>query len=90
MEFPDASGKKANLLVTRDGSYCEMLDRFVQSEVEDYPDTSFMRGLMTCLGIAKGKKFSPAPRQKEMLDYAAKPRGRGQSCLVCLMAPFQL
>lgn len=72
MQFPNASGKPADLLAPDDGAYFDMLDRFVQSDIENYPDTAFARGLMAEIGIAKGEQFKPDARQKELLDYAAK------------------
>lgn len=72
MEFPDVSGIAVDLVPPSDGSYFEMLDRFVQSEVDDYPDTSYMRGLAEAIGIAKGKEFAPTPRETELLDLAAQ------------------
>uniref|UniRef100_UPI003F6CA0C8 DUF1254 domain-containing protein n=1 Tax=Pseudomaricurvus sp. TaxID=2004510 RepID=UPI003F6CA0C8 len=72
MEFPNASGVKANMGAPMDGAYFDMLNRFVQSEVNNYPDTNYARGMMAAIGIAKGQEFKPTPRQKELLDYAAK------------------
>jgi len=72
MKFPDASGIKVNLVPPSDGSYFDMLNRFIQSETNDYPSTTYMRGLAAAIGIAKGQEFAPTARQKEILDLAAR------------------
>ncbi len=72
MQFPNASGVKANMGAPMDGEYFAMLNRFVQSEVSDYPGTNYARGLMAAIGIAKGQDFEPTPRQTQLLDYAAR------------------
>lgn len=72
MEFPDVSGIKVNMVPPSDGSYFEMLNRFIQSETNDYPNSEYMRGVAASLGIAKGQEFAPTTRQKELLDLAAQ------------------
>jgi hypothetical protein len=71
MEYPNASGKPANLIAPSNASYFEMLDRFIQTEVVD-PSDNYMRGILASIGIEKGKKFTPNAHQKMLLDHAAK------------------
>ncbi|MEJ8855060.1 DUF1254 domain-containing protein [Variovorax robiniae] len=72
MQFPDVSGIAVNMVPPPDGSYFDMLNRFIQSEVTDYPSSEYMRGVAASIGIVKGQDFAPTPRQKEMLDLAAR------------------
>ncbi|MGW4529632.1 DUF1254 domain-containing protein [Nocardia sp. NPDC004340] len=71
MEFPHASGVELDMLFPRDGSYFDMLDRFIQAEAVDPADLD-MRGFLHTLGIEKGGAFTPTPHQRELLDKAAR------------------
>jgi hypothetical protein len=71
MQFPRASGVECNMLFPQDGTYFEMLDRFIQSEAVDPYDLD-LRGFLHTLGIEKGKAFDPTPDDRELLDKAAR------------------
>jgi hypothetical protein len=70
MQFPDASGVPANMLFPSDGSYFEMLSRFIDSEVVEPADVDW-RGMLAAIGIVKGQPFKPDARTKAILDNAA-------------------
>lgn len=71
MLFPHASGVELDMLFPRDGSYFDMLDRFIQAEAVDPHDLD-MRGFLHTIGIEKGAKFTPSTRDRELLDKAAR------------------
>ncbi|MGF6771062.1 hypothetical protein P3T18_003541 [Paraburkholderia sp. GAS199] len=71
MRFPDGSATPADMLFPHDGSYFDMLARFVDQETVDPADMDW-RGMMAAIGIEKGKPFQPTARQRELLDKAAK------------------
>ncbi|MEU8901354.1 DUF1254 domain-containing protein [Nocardia sp. NPDC048505] len=71
MQFPHASGVELDMLFPRDGSYFDMLDRFVQAEAVDPQDLD-MRGFLHTIGIEKGATFAPEPPLRELLDKAAR------------------
>ena len=71
MQFPDASNVPVNMLFPSDGSYFEMLSRFVDSEVVE-PDQLGWLGMLAGIGIIKGQPFAPDEHTKAILDSAAK------------------
>lgn len=71
MQFPHASGVELDMLFPRDGSYFDMLDRFIQSEAVDPADLD-MRGFLHTIGIDKGAKFAPSVEDRDLLDKAAR------------------
>jgi hypothetical protein len=71
MQFPDGSTTPADMLFPQDGSYFDMLARFIDEETVDPADMDW-RGMMAAIGIQKGKPFQPTPHQHELLDKAAK------------------
>ena len=71
MQFPDASGIDVNLLFPQDGSYFDMLSRFIENEAVDPADLD-MRGMLHTIGIEKGKPFVPDAQRKALLDEAAR------------------
>lgn len=71
MKFPDGSTTPAFMLFPRDGSYFDMLKRFVDEETVDASDMDW-RGMMAAIDIQKDKPFQPNPHQRELLDKAAK------------------
>ncbi|WP_109126492.1 DUF1254 domain-containing protein [Dyella sp. C11] len=71
MKFPDGSKTPAFMLFPHDGTYFDMLKRFVDEETVDPADMDW-RGMMAAIGIAKGQPFQPTPHQRELLDKAAK------------------
>ena len=71
MQFPDASGVPCDMLFAEDGSYFDMLARFINDEYVDPADMD-MRGMLAGIGIVKGQPFQPDSHAKEILDQAAK------------------
>jgi hypothetical protein len=71
MKFPDGSAAPAYMLFPQDGSYFDMLKRFVDAETVDPADMDW-RGMMAAIGIQKGQPFQPTAAQHELLDKAAK------------------
>ncbi len=71
MSFPEASGVPCDMLFPRDGSYFDMLDRYIQNEAVDPLDLD-LRGFLHTIGIEKGKTFDPTPRDREILDAAGR------------------
>jgi len=69
MEFPHASGVPCNMLFPEDGTYFDMLDRFIQAEAVDPMDLD-MRGFLHTLGIEKGRTFDPSAGVRALLDLA--------------------
>jgi hypothetical protein len=69
MEFPDASGKRINMMYPIDNQYWTKLKEFVDYEpVESIePET---RGVLASIGIIKGQPFEPSQRQRAMLQKA--------------------
>jgi hypothetical protein len=69
MVFPNASGKRVNMMYPLDSTYWDKLKAFV--DYEPYaaiaPET---RGVLAAIGIIKGKPFAPTARQKKQLEKA--------------------
>ena len=75
MQFPDASGKRANMMYPTDASYWQKLKAFVDCE----PLTAIPRGTRSALlsiGMVKGKPFNLTAKQREMLKKAAETAPR--------------
>jgi hypothetical protein len=71
MQFPDASNVPVNMLFPSDGSYFQMLSRFIDSEVVEASNVDW-RGMLAGIGIIKGQPFQPDERAKAILDSAPK------------------
>ena len=71
MLFPDASSVPVNMLFPPDGSYFQMLSRFIDSEIVETANIDW-RGMLTGIGIVKGQPFQPDEHAKAILDSAAK------------------
>jgi hypothetical protein len=71
MQFPDASNIPLNMLFPADGSYFQMLSRFIDGEVIE-PSNVDWRGMLAGIGIIKGQPFEPDEHTKAILDSAAK------------------
>jgi hypothetical protein len=69
MTFPNASGKRVNMMYPTDGTYWTKLKDFV-----DYEPLSAInadaRGVLASIGIVKGQPFKPTDKQKAALDKA--------------------
>ena len=70
MKFQHASDVASDYLFPRDANYFAMLDRFIQNDVVDGVDP-YMHGMMSAIGIEKGKAFAPTEKQLALLDSAA-------------------
>ena len=57
--------------MTPDGTYFQMLSRFIDSEVVETANVDW-RGMLAGIGIVKGKPFVPDEHAKSILDAAAK------------------
>ncbi len=71
MQFPDASQGTVNMLFPPDGSYFQMLSRFIDSEVVETANLDW-RGMLAGIGIFKGQPFAPDEHNKAILDAAAQ------------------
>ncbi|WP_046969930.1 DUF1254 domain-containing protein [Dyella japonica] len=71
MKFPDGSKTPAFMLFPHDGTYFDMLKRFVDDETVDPADMDW-RGMMAAIGIIKGQPFQPTEHQRQLLDKAAR------------------
>ncbi len=71
MNFINMSGKFNNTIHRMDYGYWEELDSTIQAEPLEGLDAD-TRGLLSSIGIEKGKKFNPDPRMKKILTEAAK------------------
>ncbi|MFG2883564.1 DUF1254 domain-containing protein [Streptomyces sp. NPDC048297] len=71
MRYAHASDVPVDALFPRDLSYFHRLDAFVQADRVDRVDP-YMHGALSALGIRKGRPFDPAPRQRELLELAAR------------------
>jgi hypothetical protein len=71
MQFPDASSVPVNMLFPADGSYFQMLSRFIDSEVVEAANVDW-RGMLAGIGIIRGQPFAPDEHANAILDAAAK------------------
>jgi len=69
MIFPNASGKRVNMMYPTDHGYWTKLKAFVDSEPYAAINPE-LRGVLAEIGIIKGKPFEPTARQKKQLDKA--------------------
>ncbi len=70
MQFPNASGKRVNMMYPTDSSYFDKLKAFVDYEPIE-AITPELRGVLASIGIVKGQPFRPSPRERELLEKAA-------------------
>jgi hypothetical protein len=71
MEFPDASGKRVNMMYPTDQQYWTKLKDFVDYEPVSAIDPE-LRGVLASIGIVKGQPFKPDSRQQAMLKKAVE------------------
>ncbi len=71
MEFPNASGKRIDMMYPVDNSYWEKLKAFIDYEPVTAIDPE-LRGVLASIGIVKGEPFNPSERQSQLLDKAVK------------------
>jgi hypothetical protein len=71
MQFPNASGKRVDMMYPTDFSYWEKLKKFV--DYEPYKAiTPELRGVLASIGIIKGTPFTPTAGQKKLLLKAVQ------------------
>jgi hypothetical protein len=71
MQFPNASGKRVNMMYPTEFSYWEKLKKFV--DYEPYGAiTPELRGVLASIGIIKGTPFTPTTAQKKLLVKAVE------------------
>jgi hypothetical protein len=88
MEFPNASGVPCDMLFPADGTYFEMLDRFIQAEAVD-PDDLDLRGFLHTIGIEKGSTFAPSDADLELLDQAARIAFKMSKVTITSLLPLE-
>jgi hypothetical protein len=71
MEFPDASGKRVNMMYPTDNTYWTKLKEFVDYEPISAIDLE-LRGVLASIGIVKDKPFDPTAKQQELLRKAVE------------------
>ena len=71
MKFPNASGKRINMMYPTDSSYWKKLKAFVDYEPVE-AITPELRGVLASIGIIKGKPFEPTAQEQKLLDKAVK------------------
>ncbi len=71
MNFPNASGKRVNMMYPVDNTYWTKLKKFVDYEPVSAIDPE-LRGVLASIGIIKGRPFEPTDRQKELLEKAVE------------------
>ncbi|EHK65467.1 DUF1254 domain-containing protein [Achromobacter arsenitoxydans] len=71
MAFPDASGKRLNMMYPVDNTYWTKLKAFVDYEPVAAIDPE-LRGVLASIGIVKGQPFKPTARQEELLKKAVE------------------
>ncbi|MCO8122746.1 DUF1254 domain-containing protein [Stieleria sp. TO1_6] len=69
MEFPNASGKRVNMMYPTDFTYWTKLKEFVDYEPIE-AITPELRGVLASIGIVKGQPFEPSQWQREQLEKA--------------------
>ncbi|MGH6678383.1 MAG: DUF1254 domain-containing protein, partial [Bradyrhizobium sp.] len=70
MVFPDASGVPVDMLPASDFAAFEHLKQLMDSETPGLADPDWM-GMLTALGIQRGKPFEPDARTRAILNDAA-------------------
>jgi hypothetical protein len=75
MTFPNASGKRVNMMYPTDAAYWTKLKAFVDYEPVSAIDPE-LRGILASIGILKGQPFEPTAKQKELLQKAVETAPR--------------
>jgi hypothetical protein len=71
MQFPNASGKRVNMMYPVDNTYWTKLKAFVDYEPISAIDPEY-RGLLAAIGIIKGQPFQSTAKQQELLKKAVE------------------
>jgi hypothetical protein len=69
MQFPNASGKRINMMYPTDNAFWTKLKAFVDYEPVSAIDPE-LRGVLASIGIIKGQPFNPTAKQQELLQKA--------------------
>ena len=69
MKFPNASGKRVDMMYPVDNVYWKKLKEFVDYEPAAAIDGE-LRGVLASIGIIKGQPFKPSSRQQKLLQKA--------------------
>ncbi len=88
MRFPHASGVPCDMLFPGDGTYFDLLDRFVQNEAVDPADLD-LRGFLHTIGIERGKPFEPTAHDRELLDAAGRTAYKISKVTVGTLLPLE-
>ena len=76
MEFPNASGKRINMMYPTDGTYWTKLKNFVDYEPVAAIDPE-LRGVLAAIGIVKGgQPFQPTEKERQLLQKAVETAPR--------------
>jgi len=75
MQFPNGSGKRINMMYPTDNTFWKKLKDFVDYEPVAAVDAE-LRGVLSSIGIEKGKAFAPTPKQQELLKKAVETAPR--------------
>nr|WP_246529571.1 DUF1254 domain-containing protein [Microvirga zambiensis] len=71
MQFPNASGRRINMMYPVDAVFWTKLKAFVDDEPVAAIDSE-LRGVLASIGIVKGQPFNPSPKQQELLKKAVE------------------
>jgi hypothetical protein len=71
MVFPNASGKRVNMMYPVDNTYWTKLKAFVDYEPGSAIDPE-LRGVLASIGIIKGEPFQPTDQQQALLKKAVE------------------
>jgi hypothetical protein len=75
MVFPNASGKRINMMYPVDQVYWTKLKDFIDYEPVAAIDPE-LRGVLASIGIIKGQPFAPSAKQQELLKKAVETAPR--------------
>jgi hypothetical protein len=75
MQFPNASGRRINMMYPVDAMFWTKLKAFVDDEPVSAIDPE-LRGVLASIGIVKGQPFNPSPKQQELLKKAVETAPR--------------
>jgi hypothetical protein len=71
MQFPNASGRRLDMMYPTDATYFDKFKQFVDYEpIETI--TPELRGVLASIGIVKDRPFEPTKRQRELLENAVR------------------
>src|SRR5262245_21425923 len=71
MKFPDASGRRVDMMYPTDRQFWSKLKEVVEDEPVAAIDPE-LRGVLASIGIVKGKAFEPNKRQEDLLQKAVE------------------